>query len=163
MDLLDTQRNKEIEEIAKRKAKGISDEMIAKRERKAKRREKKEINRLKYIEWCKRTGRKLRKETTKRKVVNRKYKSYSRYVLSPLWERRKNLYWKKYKKKCDRCQSIIKVHLHHAKYIRPFDGEEPDETLFPLCFACHTEFHNRYGSKRDMTDDTIEFIKDTTY
>lgn len=93
----------------------------------------------------------------KRRQSNRKYqrvpRQYNAYIKSPWWEKRKNRYWRQYKKVCYRCDSCEHVQLHHIKYGWTEFGREPDEWLIPMCEQCHKFFHSKYGVKADMTNE----------
>lgn len=91
------------------------------------------------------------------KRIRQKPRSYGSYIKSKIWERRKNQYWKNHKKTCSACDSSSYIELHHAIY-SGFDGTEKDSHLFPLCKNCHKDFHNEYGSKANMLNDTKIFI-----
>lgn len=84
-------------------------------------------------------------------------RSYATYIKSNFWKNRKNQFWKNHKKQCVACISTKYVELHHALY-SGFDGTEKDHHLFALCKICHKEFHDTYGSSKDMLDQTMVFI-----
>lgn len=95
------------------------------------------------------------KKKRKRKTV----RSYKSYIVSDLWEKRKNRFWKKHKKECSICKNTKFVQLHHKIYSNEY-GDEPDNHLVALCSKCHKEFHDYYGVKQNMIKDTEEFISE---
>lgn len=103
------------------------------------------------------------KKSTKKKVKKKKRKprktirSYKTYMQSPLWEKRKNRYWQKYKKICEACGKKKYVTLHHQIYNNNY-GDEPDDEVTALCHECHHNFHEFYGCKKDMRKETEEFL-----
>lgn len=104
---------------------------------------------------------KKERKKLKRHQVNRQRKkprSYGTYIKSKLWTTKKNKYWQKNKKICRACGSAKFIHLHHAVY-SVYDGSEKDRNLFPLCKICHKEFHDRFGARGNMLDETLLFIE----
>jgi len=105
----------------------------------------------------------------KNKIVKRKKpvkevkapKDYHQYIESSFWKKRKNKYWKEHKKQCQRCSTMKFIQLHHMYYDNSLFGNEPDEHFCALCMDCHEQFHAKYGSKKDMIEDTHKFITRT--
>lgn len=93
-----------------------------------------------------------------RKPITTKF-TYKKYINGSIWEKRKNLYYQTYKKKCKKCGSHEYVCLHHMYYDSKMDGKEPDNILVPLCLKHHKEFHKIYGTHKDMVSMTLEFIR----
>jgi len=98
---------------------------------------------------------KKRKETVRQ--YKRVPKQYKVYIKSHWWEKRKNEYWKKHKKICYRCGSCEHIQLHHIKYSWQLFGNEPDNTLIPMCQKCHDKFHTIYGVKGNMMQEMLLF------
>lgn len=103
----------------------------------------------------------LRSSKVNKPRVNKRNKTskYRTYIESPLWENRKNEYYKNHLKKCNRCGSCRYVSLHHMYYDYNTFGTEPDDILVPLCSSCHKEYHRIYGTKKDMIATTMSFIE----
>lgn len=62
---------------------------------------------------------------------------------SPEWRKRKQEFFKKYKKTCTICRKAsneAQIQLHHLNYDHPI-GTEPDHSLTPLCGECHRSVH----------------------
>ena len=98
---------------------------------------------------------KKRKPRKERAVI----RSYKTYLKSSLWTRRKNNYFQKYGKRCEACDSSSYITLHHAIY-RDNYGDEPDEEVFAMCATCHGAFHKWCKLKRDMREETRQFLED---
>lgn len=84
--------------------------------------------------------------------------SYGRYIKSKEWENRKNKYYRNHKRECAKCKSLRYVQLHHMYYDRKLFGNEPDNVLMPLCHDHHKEFHDKYGTHKDMISMTMKFV-----
>lgn len=113
-------------------------------------------------------GKMTKEEKDKRKNVKKKNKkpkirktvrSYKSYIISKLWEKRKNRYFKKHGKQCSCCKSTNYVQLHHKVYTGIY-GDEPDNHLIAMCCKCHKLFHDTYGVKTNMKEETGEFVKE---
>lgn len=114
------------------------------------------------MEWKKlqKLEKKKRKEKVRKKrVYNRIPRKYAVYIKSVHWEKRKNKYYKDFGKICFTCLTTNYIQLHHLKYEYNKFGEEPDDTLVPLCVGCHNEFHELFGVKKDMTKEFNEFVE----
>jgi hypothetical protein len=100
-------------------------------------------------------------EIKNKKEKERKYKrvpkQYKVYIKSHWWEERKNKYWKTHTKQCYRCFTFEYVQLHHIKYSWQSFGNEPDDTLIPMCRDCHDTFHSIYGVKGNMMKEMLLF------
>lgn len=96
----------------------------------------------------------------KTKNIHRKKRNvrvrYYVYIKSKEWEDRKNKYYQKYEKRCRACRSYNHISLHHSKYGNL--GSEKDEHLVPLCSGCHLEYHETFGTQRDMVRKTNDFV-----
>lgn len=81
---------------------------------------------------------------------------YNAYIASPEWqEKRKEVFEHKWCA-CEACGSTKYLHIHHGTYRRLYN--EKIEDLFVLCGKCHTELHEKYGTK-DLFRATKAFIK----
>lgn len=103
--------------------------------------------------------RKKIKSKKKKPKIRETVRSYKSYIVSKLWRKRKNRYYQKYGKQCSCCKSTNYVQLHHKIYTGIY-GNEPDNHLVALCMKCHKLFHDTYGIKNDMREDTEEFVSD---
>ena len=111
-------------------------------------------------EWkeTKRAEIKRKKKPSKKKKLRDKFikkMSYKEYIRSFLWKERRRKYYKEHEKKCIACGSIERVALHHLTYRRL--KKEKDEDLAPLCWYCHSLYHEKYGTK-DLEDLSNAFI-----
>lgn len=84
--------------------------------------------------------------------------TYNEYIHSSVWENRKSAYYRKNGKRCAACGITTKIQLHHTVYTK-FDGTEPDVNLTPLCELHHAQYHDKYGSGRNMKETTYEFVE----
>jgi hypothetical protein len=82
---------------------------------------------------------------------------YFKYLKSPLWAKRKEIFYKIHPRKCEACGTNINIHLHHMVYGQ--FGNEPDKHLVSLCEKCHSDFHQIYLVHRDMLAETKQFIE----
>lgn len=84
-------------------------------------------------------------------------KEYFIYINSNKWKHKKIEVFGLKGKKCQRCFSENKIHVHHACYDR-FGGEEDIlNDLFVLCENCHNEYHRR--NTKVTIGSTKHFIK----
>lgn len=94
------------------------------------------------------------------KVLKRKYKripkQYAVYIKSDWWKKRKEKFYRENEKRCMACLNTHYIDLHHIVY-QNF-GEELDRHLVALCRDCHEEFHQLYGVRKSMIEQTNEFI-----
>lgn len=81
---------------------------------------------------------------------------YSIYIKSKFWFKRRKAYFKTHKRECYCCFSTKNIVLHHLSYKNL--GNEPDEDLLSLCSTCHQDYHDTYGVKRVMVQETSEFV-----
>lgn len=70
---------------------------------------------------------------------------YKKYMASPLWEEKKQLYKKT---SCEICGTTYFLGLHHLTYDNL--GQETLEDLATLCKYCHFAFHNDLATKRKL-------------
>lgn len=106
------------------------------------------------------------KKLTKRKKKARKQRikkdskllTYEQYMMSGLWDERKNAYWQKYGRYCSICNTSSHVTLHHMVYDKKLYGKEPDEHVVPLCNYHHNMYHMYHKTKKDMRVETERFI-----
>ena len=97
-----------------------------------------------------------RKKQRKSAKKKKKQWKYAEYIVSPEWKRRRKLYFLSHKKQCTVCETTKgRIVLHHMRYNHV--GNEPDEDLVALCWDCHEEFHNLYGTK-DLWNNSQIFI-----
>lgn len=116
---------------------------------------KNDVVKYKHIRFIRRE---LYKLVVKSRPSRAKPSIYRTYINGPLWENRKNLYYREHSKQCARCGSYSHIALHHKYYDKTSFGHEPDDILVPLCSDCHTIFHNKYGTRKDMIRETNNFI-----
>lgn len=83
-------------------------------------------------------------------------KKYHVYILSDLWKKRKNEYYRLHGRICEKCGTYDHIDLHHAVYAD--FGNEKDAHLYALCRAHHQEFHDTYGVKSNMLKETQTFV-----
>jgi hypothetical protein len=103
------------------------------------------------IKRGKRAARKAKKKDTKPRRL-----AYETFIHSPLWEDRKNKFYQQHSRRCAACDTYKHIHLHHMVYGQ--FGNEPDEHLVPLCETHHKEYHERFGTQRNMLRTTEMFI-----
>jgi len=89
----------------------------------------------------------------KKGFVSWKYKDY---IKSPQWKLRTEIYWREHGKRCAACGNIDRPTVHHTHY--GFLGRETDAHVIGLCWPCHKELHDLYGTKTVMQAETAEFI-----
>lgn len=85
--------------------------------------------------------------------------SYSLYMGSALWKKRKNDYFGKHGKSCAVCGKKKGTTLHHTFYNKSTYGYEPDTDLVPLCGQHHHEYHETHGVQKDMRESTKKYIE----
>lgn len=106
----------------------------------------------------KRLAKKQNSRTKSKKLLQDKPKyDYREYIVSKRWYNRIRDYYKLYGKICSACFSTKKIKMHHMNYLHI--GYEYDNDITPLCDNCHAEYHQKYGTQRDMNKTTLEFIK----
>ena len=70
---------------------------------------------------------------------------YKKYIHSPEWiEKRRQKLGEV--SQCERCDSIMHLHVHHGTYDRL--GKEQMRDLFVLCKMCHDDIHRKYNRSR---------------
>jgi len=98
--------------------------------------------------WCgirrKKQNKKARRKERRRVEVElresrRKRPKYSEYINSKEWKRRRRNYFRKHRKQCEICESLVGIELHHRSYEHL--GNEPDVDLQALCRGCHENTH----------------------
>lgn len=103
--------------------------------------------------------RKKEKKKNKKQKLRETVRSYKSYINSKLWTKRKNRFFRRYGKQCSCCKSTRFVQLHHKVYTGIY-GNEPDHHLIAMCSNCHKLFHDTYGVKANMKEETGEFVKE---
>lgn len=100
--------------------------------------------------------------STKTKTLGKRNKKFQRpdykvYMASKQWKNFKDLYWNTHRRECAGCGGNECLHIHHVHY--GYLGREREQDLVPLCGGCHGEFHEIYGTKTVMIEETNEFIE----
>lgn len=67
---------------------------------------------------------------------------HDRFIRSKRWIDRRDRYFSEHPKKCARCDTQKRIHLHHKTYERV--GAELNEDLTPLCELCHSIVHKAF-------------------
>lgn len=88
-------------------------------------------------------NKKKKNKKKKVKLVKNKKVSYKNYIKSKEWKKRREEYYKKFKKECVICKNVSRVGLHHLSYKNL--GREEDDDLVCLCWGCHSDYHDQYG------------------
>lgn len=83
--------------------------------------------------------------------------NYTEYLLSENWRKKRDLVFLERWKKCERCFSEKRLHVHHWSY--EFLWDEPLDHLFLLCNKCHNAFHKKFWKSIDLLKQTISYIK----
>jgi len=82
--------------------------------------------------------------------LSKKQKAYNKFIQSPEWQAiRVNLFSIR-GKKCEQCDSVDRINVHHKTYKR-FGGKENPEDLLILCNKCHAIIHKKKPAKKKMT------------
>lgn len=84
-------------------------------------------------------------------------KEYFIYINSNKWKHKKVEVFGLKGRKCQRCSSDEKIHVHHACYDRFGGDEDILNDLFILCENCHNIYHRR--NKKVSIGTTKQFIK----
>ena len=93
--------------------------------------------------------RRFRKKKVKRKKVKREiFKSYSEYLQSRTWRKKRRLVLLRANNMCEICHIKPAIQVHHKNYARIFHEKLTD--LIALCGICHQDQHNL------LTDEYIE-------
>lgn len=86
--------------------------------------------------------------------------AYKRYLKSPQWKAKRELWFAKYGKWCRGCgRRDGPITLHHMTYDRLYHEALTDLTAF--CFKCHNEcesFHYKIGRRTDGKVAAMKFI-----
>ena len=83
---------------------------------------------------------KIKSKSTKSKPKKRKWKTYSQYLNSKVWNRKRKKALKMYDYKCFHCLEPAE-NVHHSEY-REWGKEKPED-LIPVCKKCHNLLHKR--------------------
>ena len=90
--------------------------------------------------------------------------TYHEFIKSEVWEEIKKAWFKKYGKRCMKCNSHRLIHLHHIVYPTRKKGslgtyaKVQDKHFISLCASCHKEYHDTYGVHQDMISTSIKFV-----
>lgn len=84
--------------------------------------------------------------------------TYSDYVDSPIWEERKDKYFKNHERKCYMCGEAHYIQLHHLDY--NYLGYERDMDLIPLCHKCHKKLHDFLENAKNMYEECLAGSKE---
>lgn len=85
---------------------------------------------------------------------------YSKYIKSPQWEAKRQLYFQNFGKYCKAChQTRGPIHVHHMTYERL--GRELMSDLISLCPSCHNEVDRLYRrtGRRDLRMTTMAVVR----
>lgn len=85
---------------------------------------------------------------------------YTKYLASPAWEAKRELYFNTYGKRCKACGTTYgAIQLHHMTYERL--GRERLGDLVSLCAKCHREVEQLYRrtGRQDRVVVTLAYIK----
>lgn len=72
--------------------------------------------------------------------TSKRYLSYSDFLHSNEWRDIKNNLFSIRGKKCEKCESTVRIQVHHKHYNKPW-GEEKPEDLLIVCETCHEKIH----------------------
>lgn len=87
-------------------------------------------------------------------------KDYEEYITSDKWNSKRSEVFKLLGRKCQKCLSTKRLHVHHKTYIR-FKEENIETDLTVLCSSCHNTYHRLHH--RVSIESTDDFIKSETY
>lgn len=82
---------------------------------------------------------------------------YREYIFSEAWAKKRAMFWSRHPRRCARCGSTVKLHVHHMTYER-FKKERMSD-LIGLCQRCHRlvhRVHRRDGG--DLQDVTLAVV-----
>lgn len=83
--------------------------------------------------------------------------NYQEYIVSEKWFYKREEVFKRKGKKCQKCKSTERLHVHHATYIN-LGKEDVDKDLFVLCYKCHELYHELiYGGT--TIKKTLSFLR----
>lgn len=87
---------------------------------------------------------------------------YNRFLKSEWWKTIRNRRFFKSGKICSACRSVKNLHIHHTSYELLYAGRLCKAVKYTcvLCRDCHYEFHNRFETKKDMREETNQFIEE---
>ena len=95
--------------------------------------------------------------------------TYNDFINSKEWQIIRTAWFKKYKKRCLKCNKQRGISLHHIVY-PPRDTnmmgtyrKVQDKHFIGLCVDCHNEYHKKYGVHQDMIKTSIEFVGKAKY
>jgi hypothetical protein len=100
----------------------------------------------------------------KSKIRRNKIMGYFTFIKSEEWQMIRVAWFKKYGKKCLKCNSYKNIHLHHIVYpkLNEFNvgtyRKVQDKHFVGLCASCHKKYHEIYGVHQDMISTTIEYV-----
>lgn len=86
---------------------------------------------------------------------------YNNFLKSEWWKDIRQKTVKRGRGRCKACGSDQIVHVHHYNYRYKYAGKASKavkDTIL-LCPSCHKAFHDQFGSKADMTEETEKFLK----
>lgn len=72
--------------------------------------------------------------------------NYQQYLQSPQWEEKRNKKLQDYGHRCQLCNSVHSLHVHHRTYERL--GNEDMNDLTVLCSICHKKEIGSYQAIR---------------
>lgn len=81
------------------------------------------------------------KNQIKEDINKLKTMPYEKYLQTEHWKATRKKALKKANYKCEVCNSIEELNVHHKTY--EHRGEEPPEDLIVLCHHCHAKFHDK--------------------
>lgn len=84
---------------------------------------------------------KKRKKRKERRASVKNRTKYERYLRSPWWRERRQRALSHAGNRCEQCQTIHRLEVHHRNYHRLFG--ELDADLEVLCHDCHGDHHLR--------------------
>lgn len=85
-------------------------------------------------------------------------RKYDEYLKSKEWKNKRNEVFELRGRKCARCESTAKLHIHHATYDRIYK-ENIYKDLFVLCNYCHNMYHSIIKGVTTIKK-TRDFVKD---
>jgi len=86
--------------------------------------------------------------------------SYREFIEGEWWEKQKQDWYSRHKKRCAKCKSEKQIQLHHKNY--PRNGKYlsmRDNSFVALCKICHFKYHKINGVQGYMHTKTNRFIK----
>lgn len=101
---------------------------------------------------------------TSRQIDREVLEDYKTFIESDIWKFIKKAWYKRYGKKCNKCNSYSYVQLHHIVYPKLNSNKLGkyrkvlDKHFISLCQKCHFEYHNLHGTHQDMINTSIRYI-----